>query len=237
MKAKEDTLSKEFNEINTKTCILRTKVTNIIAHSEHLKSERKDMKIQCTAMETKIVTSTLSLKNLQELVDKKLVEVAREEALNSELEHQVKTTEERISSRKASNADLLMNRKLHFKRVMNKLEAEIDRNKQLAKVYKTCQAFNLASKQAVLKINEKRTRIEANVQEQQKIVNLQNENNRRLHTVLVLQKQANAARQIYLQQTQKENQQALSVIKHDLLSATKEVGDFMSHEYFTKKLI
>lgn len=127
-----------------------------------------------------------------------------------------------------------MNRKLHFKRVMNKLEAEIDRNKQLAKVYKTCQAFNLASKQAVLKINEKRTRIEANVQEQQKIVNLQNENNRRLHTVLVLQKQANAARKIYLQQTQKENQQALSVIKHDLLCATNEVGDFMSHEYFKK---
>merc|ERR1712025_705054 len=182
-------------------------------------------------METKIINSELSLKNLQELVSKKMAEVGREEALNEELQFQVTSTEERMNSRKESNTNLLKNRKIHFNRVMDKLQTEIDRNKQLAKVYKTCQAYNLASKQAVLNINEKRSRIESTVSEQQKLVKLQKENNKRLKAVLTLQHEANLARQQYLLKTQKDNQQALSVIKHDLLVATKEVGDFMMHVY------
>merc|ERR1712066_319937 len=172
-KLEEGGLSKKYHELNSMVFQLKSKIKNIQQTSEKLRTEKKDMQIQCNSMRTKISTGTISLDNLKELIVKKRIEVEREENLNKELAWQLQTTEARINKRITENEVLLENRKAYFKEIMVQLEEEINRNEKLAIVYKKLQAYSLAAKQAVLSANEKRNRVETSVHEQKKIIDLQ----------------------------------------------------------------
>lgn len=225
--SEEQCLESDYNEINSKVLQLKNKIANIKNHSAKLTTEKKDMQIQCKAMKTKIANGEESLKTLHILMQKKKGEVARERALNDELERQVCATEERIEKRTLRNSELLSSRSSYLRTVMKKLRDELDRNESLAAIYKQIQAYNLAAKSAVLSINEKRSQIELSVDEQSKIIKLQNKTNERLEAVLEKQKIANQARVDYLKFTQNLNSSALGVIKNDLLKSTKDVDQFI----------
>jgi chromosome segregation ATPase len=175
----EHELEVSYNQVNAKALQLKTKIENIKNHSTKLKHEKKDMQIQCKAMKTKIANGEESLKTLHILMSKKKGEVAREQALNDELERQVKATEERIAKRTQRNKELLESRRIYLRSIMKNLRNELDRNENLAIVYKQIQAYNLAAKSAVLSINEKRSQIEFSVEEQAKIIQLQEKNKRK----------------------------------------------------------
>jgi len=234
LQTEETELQTEHRSINAEVCQLKTRISNIKTHSEKLHNEKKDMEIQCKTMITKIANGQESLRTLEELIVKKKAEVDREQALNDELALQLETTQKRIAKRCSENEAILVARKAYFRQIMSELRAELDRNERLAVIFKQVQAYNLAAKQAVLSVNEKRNRVELSVSEQEKIIELQKKTCRRLETVLERQEIANSARMEYLNFTTALNSNALGVIKSELVQTTEECAEFISKYVDTK---
>jgi len=225
---KEKELENDFNILSKKVADLEGKIKTIKDHSIKLNTEKRYYEEECIKMRANIKTDQENLKNLTILTGKKELELEREQALNTELEIQVDNTQQRIDKRKIENKNLLESRRDYLRKIMKELRNELDKNKNLAIIFREIQAYNLAAKQAVLSVNEKRYQIETCVAEQEKLIKLQEKTCSRLGNVLKAQKTANSARVQYLNYTQELNNNALGVIKNDLLKSTKDVDKFIA---------